>query len=60
MMTKTRLKEHLEKLPEEFSLEDLIDRLIFIDKIEEGLEQSKRGEVISTKELESKMEGWFK
>ena len=58
-MTKAKLKEQIDQLPDEFSLEELIDNLIFIDKVEEGRQQSKEGKVVSTKELESRIQEWF-
>jgi predicted transcriptional regulator len=60
MLTKTKLREQIEKFPEEFSLDDLIDRLILIDKIERGNKQSENGEVISEEELDKEIEKWFK
>ncbi len=34
MLTKTKVKEQFEKLPGEFSIEDLVERLILIEKVE--------------------------
>lgn len=60
MLTKTKLKEQLEKFPEEFSIDELVQRLILIEKIELGIGQSDRGEVISESELDNEIEKWFK
>ncbi len=60
MLIKKQLKETLDNLPEEFSLEELMDKLILLDKIEKAETQSKNGEVLSEKELEREMEKWFK
>lgn len=51
MLTKTRLKEHIEDFPEEFSLDDLIERLILVEKIDLGNRQSEKGDTISESEL---------
>ena len=59
MLTKTKLKEQIEKFPEEFSIDELIDRLILIEKIEEGIRQSENGEVISEAELDNEIKKWF-
>ncbi len=58
-MTKTRLKEQIDKFPEEFSIDELIEQLILIEKIELGNKQSKNGEVISEAEMENEIEKWF-
>ncbi|MEE9408884.1 MAG: hypothetical protein V3V28_12505 [Polaribacter sp.] len=60
MLTKTKLKEHIEKFPEEFSIDDLVERLILIEKIEKGNLQSLNGEVVSEQELDKEVEKWFK
>ena len=60
MITKKQLTVTLEKLPEEFSSEDLIDKLILLDKIERAEKESERGETISEIELEKEIEKWFK
>jgi methyl coenzyme M reductase subunit C-like uncharacterized protein (methanogenesis marker protein 7) len=60
MITKKQLTVTLEKLPEEFSIEDLIDKLILLGKIERAEKESKRGETIAEAELEKEIEKWFK
>ncbi len=59
MLTKARLKEQIEKFPEEFSIDDLIENLIIIEKIEKGNKQSENGEVILESEMENEIEKWF-
>jgi len=60
MLTKTRLKEQIEKFPEEFSIDDLVERLILIEKVETGMNQSERGEIISDSDLDNEVDKWFK
>jgi hypothetical protein len=60
MITKEKLKKSISDFPEEFSIEDLIERLILIEKIELGNKQSLNGEVISEDELEEEMTKRFK
>jgi hypothetical protein len=58
-MTKESLKELVQQMPDHFSLEDLLDRIILLSKIESGLAQSKSKEVISTPELREKLKKWL-
>jgi len=58
-MRKTKVKEQLEHLPEEFSLDELIEKLILIEKIENGLTQSIDGQVVSESELDDELKKWF-
>jgi len=60
MVTKTILKQQLEKFPEEFSIDELVERLILIEKINKGIEQSKNNQVISDEQLDKEIEEWFK
>jgi hypothetical protein len=59
MLTKTKLKDQIEKFPEEFSIDELIDKLILIEKIEQGNRQSEKGEVISETDLDKEIIKWF-
>lgn len=59
MLTKTILKEQIEKFPEEFSIDELIEKLILMEKIETGNRQSENGEVISDAEMENEFKKRF-
>ena len=60
MLTKAKLKEQIENFPDEFSIDDLIEKLILMEKIETGKKQSENGEVFSESEIENGIEKWFK
>ncbi|MDZ4680520.1 MAG: hypothetical protein SH848_18435 [Saprospiraceae bacterium] len=60
MITKTQLKETLEQFPEKFTLDELIDKIILLDKIERGNQQSENGETIQEEALDKEMQKWFK
>jgi hypothetical protein len=59
MITKDKLKKHIENFPDEMSIDDLIDRLVFVEKLENRISQSKNGEAISDEDLKLEMEKWF-
>jgi predicted transcriptional regulator len=48
---KQRAIEAIQALPENATLEDAIERLCFIAKVEEGLHQSEAGELIPHEEI---------
>ena len=60
MLTKEKLKEQIELLPEEFSIDELVERLIFIQKVERGEKQSLDNDVIEHAHLDKEIEKWFK
>jgi len=60
MITKKQLVLTLEQFPDKFTLEELIDKVILLDKIERGNQQSEKNEVLNEAELENEMQKWFK
>ncbi|MCR5889604.1 hypothetical protein LRS06_17860 [Hymenobacter sp. J193] len=59
-MTKELLQATLDQLPDTFELEELIERLLLIEKIEKGREQSRRGQTVSHEEAKQLVKTWFK
>ena len=49
-MKKTKVIETLDKLPDEYSTKELMDKLLFIEKVEQGLMDVEEGRVISLDE----------
>ena len=60
MLSKKKIIKTIESLPDKFSIEDVIDRIVLLQKIEIGLEQSDRGDTYSTKEAKKKLKKWLK
>ncbi len=60
MLTKQTVRKTIDKLPESFSLDQLIDELIFTQKVEKGLLQSTESKVISKSEAKTKLKKWLK
>ena len=55
---KQKVIESLDKLPHNATLDDIIERIYFIHKIEVGLKQSKQGDVVEHDELLDKIDQW--
>lgn len=60
MINKAKLQEQIKSMPEEFSIDELVERLIFVEKVEIGIKQSETEDVLSEVELEAEMKRWFK
>ena len=60
MLTKDKLNKTINNLPDSFTIDELIDQLIFIEKVEEGLQQSKEGKVVSNEDVKSMIDKWSK
>ena len=57
-MKRDKVIESIKELPQEFELETLIERLIFIDKVEHGLKQIEDGETISHEQVIETAKKW--
>ena len=58
MLTQERVIETVMALPREFSLDDLVDKLIVIEKINNGLKQIENSEYMTTDDLIDKLKAW--
>jgi len=59
-MTKEKVIDSIKELPEQFELDVLLEKLLFIEKVEKGLEQAKNGEVVSHEEVKKMVDKWRK
>lgn len=58
MLTKNKVIQSVNNLPESFTIDELIDRLIFLEKVEQGLKQSEEGKVVSNDDVKKIIEKW--
>ena len=54
-ITRERMIEAIRELPEDASVDDAIERLVFLAKIEEGLAQLDRGDGIPHDEVKRRL-----
>lgn len=59
MISKDKIQDALNQLPDSIDLDELIERLIFLDKIEKGNNQSLVDDVISEEQLDENIQKWF-
>jgi len=60
MLTRSKVIQSVNDLPESFTIDELIDRLIFIEKVEQGLKQAEEGKVIPHEDVKKIIEKWSK
>lgn len=60
MLTKEKIHNTIDNLPENVTIEQVIDELILLDKIEKGLKDVKEGNVYTTDEVRDKLGKWLK
>jgi predicted transcriptional regulator len=57
-MKRDKVMETVKSFPQEFDLEELIDRLVFVEKVEKGLMQIKEGKTVSHDQVEEMIKKW--
>ena len=60
MLKKEKIIKSIENMPDKFSIEEVIERIVLLQKIEIGLVQSDNGETYSTEESRKKLKKWLK
>ena len=60
MITKAQLITTLEGLPENLSIDLIIDKMIFIEKVQRGLDDSKAGRIFTKDQAKRKLKKWLK
>jgi hypothetical protein len=57
-MKRDKVIETIKEFPQEFELEELIERLVFVEKIEKGLVQIKEGKTVPHDQVKEMTKKW--
>lgn len=57
-ISKASILKSIGEMPDEISMEELFDRIIYLFKIETGLAQSRRGEGNTIEQVRENMKKW--
>jgi len=60
MTTKEKMLQTVSELPEDATVEDAMERLLLLAKIERGIKQADNGEILSHRSVKDKMSKWLK
>jgi len=60
MLTKTQIIDSLSNLPENVTIDQVIDHLVVVEKIQKGLEDSANGRVYTKDQAKGKLKKWLK
>ena len=60
MTTKEKIIKVAEALPADATIEEAMERLLFLAKVEKGLQQADNGETVSHMEVRERMAKWLK
>ena len=59
-MNREKAIDTIRKLPQEFELEELMEKLVFVEKVERGLQQAEQGKVTPHAEVKELVKKWQK
>jgi predicted transcriptional regulator len=60
MITKALIRNTLDSLPDNVTMEQVIEHLIFLDKVQKGMDDSDNGLVNTVEEAKQKLNKWLK
>ena len=60
MITKTKLINSLDNLPENLTIDQVIDHIIFVEKVQKGISDSESGRINTKEEAKQKLNKWLK
>jgi hypothetical protein len=59
-MTKYQLTSTLQSMPEEFGIDELMEKLVILQKIEQGRKDVQEGKIYSTAQAKQKLAKWLR
>ncbi|MBE2226552.1 MAG: hypothetical protein IAE93_04395 [Ignavibacteria bacterium] len=60
MSTKEQVLDAVQKMSPEATIDEILDELIFIKKVQTGISQSEKGVTFTTDEAKEKLARWLK
>ena len=60
MLTKEKVKKTIDRLPDNFTVDQLVEELVVLNKIEEGLKDIEDGRVFTTTQVKQELKTWLK
>ncbi len=57
-MRRDKALETVKEFPQEFNLEELLDRLVFVEKVEKGLKQLDQGKTVTHEQVKEITKKW--
>jgi hypothetical protein len=59
MTTKDKIISGIKSMPDSVTIDDILDQIMLVEKIEKGIEQSDNNQVVSDDELDNQLGKWF-
>jgi len=59
MLTKEKIISGIQKLPDSVTIDEVLDHIVLLEKIENGLDQADKGQLLTEEEMDEKINKWF-
>jgi hypothetical protein len=59
MTIKEKVINGIKNLPDTVDIDDILDQIMLVEKIEKGVDQSNKNQVLSDDELENRLGKWL-
>jgi predicted transcriptional regulator len=59
MLTKEKVRKTIDRLPDNFTVDQFIEELVVLNKIEEGLKDIEQGRVYTTDQVKKELKTWL-
>jgi hypothetical protein len=59
MTTKDKIINGIKDLPDTVNIDDILDQIMLVEKIERGIDQSNKNQVVSDDELDKRIGKWL-
>ncbi len=59
MLTKEKVKKTIDRLSDSFTVDQVIEELVVLDKIEKGLKEVEEDKVYSTQQVKDQLKKWL-
>ena len=60
MLTKDKVKKTIDRLPDNFTVDQVVEELVVLNKIEEGLKDVEDGRIYTTAQAKQELKKWLK
>jgi predicted transcriptional regulator len=59
MLTKEKILTGIRKLPDSVTMDEVLDHIVLLEKIENGLDQADKGQTLTEEEMDEKISKWL-
>lgn len=59
MTIKDKIISSIKNLPDSVTIDDILDQIMLVEKIEKGVEQSNKNQIVSDDELDKRLGKWL-